>query len=499
MSGRFFFKNGFSAGAVAQAAAVLSVTPTHVRWVTTSGLTLDGVGFGLSVETPGLGGTFTSIVARDPQGNLVFDISGIMLTFSDAADGFTIAQLLGGNDVLEASSAPDAFDGGAGFDYVSYVHADGGVVVNFGNNTSGGAAAGDTYRNVEGILGSRFGDALTGDENANNLFGFSGDDAIFALGGTDFVKGEDGNDTLNGGSGDDTLDGGAGGDIIAGGAGFDYVSYVDSTTNVIVNLGNNQNGAGAAGDVISEVEGILGSRFGDALTGDENANNIFGNAGDDAIFTLGGADFVKGEDGNDTLNSGSGDDMLDGGAGADRLEGGDGFDYARYDNSAGRVLLDLIFSNGTGGEAQGDTVTSIEGVTATNASDGIWGSNVQNAIYLWAGNDYADGRGGDDFLFGGDGNDTLVGGSGADRLYGQAGNDVFVFGLGDLQPGVRDIIEDFSAGDRIVFQGLVPGTYGQGQFGSDVLLWVKLAGGGYGEVLLRHTTLAELQGDVFFV
>jgi Ca2+-binding RTX toxin-like protein len=258
MSGRFFFKNGFTVGAVAQAATVVSVTPTHVRWITTSGLTLDGVGIGLGVGASGLAGAFTAIVARDAQGDVLFEISGISLLFSDAADGFTIAQLVGGDDVLEASAAADAFDGGAGFDVVSYAHAAGTVIVNLAQNTSSGAAAGDTFRSIEGVFGSRFGDNITGDANGNRIFGDNGNDALFGQDGDDFVSGGAGSDAVIGGNGDDTLEGGGDADILSGGDGFDYASYLHSDLRVIVNLGDNRNGGGAAGDRLDGVEGLLG-------------------------------------------------------------------------------------------------------------------------------------------------------------------------------------------------------------------------------------------------
>ena len=62
-----------------------------------------------------------------------------------------------------------------------------------------------------------------------------------------------------------------------------------------------------------------------------------------------------------------GNDLLRGGAGADTLHGGDGGDTASYFFGASGVTVDLVFGTGTGGEAQGDTLIGIEGVTGSTA------------------------------------------------------------------------------------------------------------------------------------
>ena len=95
---------------------------------------------------------------------------------------------------------------------------------------------------------------------------------------------------------------GAGKDIIDGGAGSDTVDYSWSTAAVSVNLtAKTASGGYAANDVLSNVENITGSIYGDVLTGDANANRLLGGAG------------------NDTIDGGAGDDYLDGGAGTDTL------------------------------------------------------------------------------------------------------------------------------------------------------------------------------------
>ncbi len=295
---------------------------------------------------------------------------------------------------------------------------------------------------------------------------------------------------LSGGGGDDILAGGAGADTLDGGGGTDLVTYAGSAAVQVDLLFNNAIGGDAQGDRFSGVEHLLGTSQGDGLWGDNVANRLEGDNGGDWLDGRGGAD---------TLLGGFGDDNLMGGAGADSLDGGDGFDYARFDAATAGVQVDIQFSNGVGGDAQGDVFVSIEGISGSNLADGFWGNSGQNAFYGWSGNDYLDGRDGADWLFGGIGEDSLVGGRGADQLFGEGGSDVFLFTLTDLQAGVRDVVNDFADGaDLLRFHGLTPGTFGQGQFGADVLLWVALAGGGYGEVLVRNTTLAALADQIVF-
>ncbi len=105
-----------------------------------------------------------------------------------------------------------------------------------------------------------------------------------------------------------------------------------------------------------------------------------------------------------TAGGGTGDDTLIGGAGADTLDGGAGTDAADYSDSASAVTVNLQTGTGTGGDAQGDTLTNIENIV---------------------GSDYAD------TLTGDSGANTLTGGAGADALFGGDGSDLFVFGTGD--------------------------------------------------------------------
>ena len=325
------------------------------------------------------------------------------------------------NNPFKATLAANAFTGKAGEDWVSYADSDADVEITL---------AEDGIASAEGVGGFAAGDTLT---DINNLIG------------SDYV------DTLTGNSNDNTFRGGLGGDTLDGGDGADEVSYSNSANGVRVDLTiagaqpdfvtnsfgfAETQGGDAVGDIISNVENILGSNQGDWLTGDENANRLLGGAGNDRLE--GGADA-------DTLEGGEGDDTLVGGADGDTLEGGEGDDTASYEGSDAGVTITLgvnggISEAGTGGHAAGDTLTDIENLIGSGEGDTLTGNNLAN------------------ILRGGAGADTLEGGEGADILIGGEGDDTYLFGSGD---GTDTITDD---GGTIVF---LQGDAGDAYAGAD--------------------------------
>jgi Ca2+-binding RTX toxin-like protein len=144
----------------------------------------------------------------------------------------------------------------------------------------------------------------------------------------------------------------------------------------------------------------------------------------DTIYGYAGYDTLMGGRGDDYLHGGSEDDDLIGGAGADHLYGDDGYhDCAWYDSSPAGVSIDLIWGTGRGGDAESDTLESIEDVVGSNFGDGITGNNASNYLEGRDGNDTIRGNGGVDLIYGEDDNDTLIGGTGDDYLYGGSGVD----------------------------------------------------------------------------
>ena len=163
-----------------------------------------------------------------------------------------------------------------------------------------------------------------------------------------FASGGAGDDFLFGNGGNDILAGGIGADLIDGGTGIDSASYRASETAVSVNLRfGTGSGGEAQGDVLVDIERVLGGRFNDRLTGGADADTLDGGSGNDVIVGSSGANLLIGGGGNDTvlggadndrLVGGSGNDILAGGAGIDRLTGGDGADIL-----TGGAGIDLLF------------------------------------------------------------------------------------------------------------------------------------------------------------
>nr|WP_307104824.1 cadherin domain-containing protein [Sphingomonas sp. SORGH_AS_0950] len=135
-------------------------------------------------------------------------------------------------------------------------------------------------------------------------------------------------------------------------------------------------------DTLSGIENLTGTDYADTLTGDAGNNVLDGGLG------------------NDTLSGGAGDDVLIGGIGADRLDGGAGSDTASYAGSAAPVTVNLATGAVLGGDAQGDTLISMESVTGSVGNDTLTGDGNANVLT---------GGLGDDTIAGGDGNDTIYG------------------------------------------------------------------------------------------
>jgi Ca2+-binding RTX toxin-like protein len=430
----------------------------------------------------------------------------------------------GGNDWLNGGSGGDRLDGGDGFDYTSYANASSAVLADLVVWTLNiGEASGDTYANVEGILGSGFNDDLRGTGGVNWIYGGAGADIAYGRGGDDVLIGEagddtlwgnDGNDELYGGDGLDRLLGGAGADVLNGEGGFDFAHYDDASSGITVDLTFNPgNAGGAQGDRLFNVEGLVGSSFGDRLLGDGNTNWLYGvngndvidgRGGDDVLIAGNGDDFVIGGDGNDLmfgeigddiLIGGNGNDRMDGGAGNDTLTGGTGvdvlignlgFDYVAYEDASAGVTVDLVAWANNSGEAAGDSLIEVEGIIGSGFNDSLRGDAGANFLYGLNGADVIYGRGGDDVLIGGDGDDMLFGNQGDDAIYGGAGNDSIMFGAGDG----RDALFDFAAGAGDVIQ--LGGSLGVSSF--EQLQWRMTQVGGDTIISFDATTSLTIVG-----
>ncbi|WP_375459324.1 calcium-binding protein, partial [uncultured Enterovirga sp.] len=143
-----------------------------------------------------------------------------------------------------------------------------------------------------------------------------------------------------------------------------------------------------------------------------------------------GDDRVTGNGVANLLSGGRGDDVLQGLGGADILDGGQGSDTASYESSAAGVTLDLAVGTASGGDAQADTLVSIENLEGSALADRLTGDAQDNVLTGNAGNDTLAGSAGNDLLRGDAGADQLDGGDGDDDLAGGAGNDALAGGAG---------------------------------------------------------------------
>jgi Ca2+-binding RTX toxin-like protein len=236
-----------------------------------------------------------------------------------------------------------------------------------------------------------------------------------------------------------------------------------------------QNGAGQAGSESLDPNAAVMLANGTlTFTGVVGSGTIPGFA----LFGTGGDDQLTGGPGNDVLRGNDGNDILDGRGGADILDGGNGLDIALYSTSPSGVTIDLAAGTGHGGDAEGDTLTGIEGVRGSAFDDHLTGG---------AGNDTLLGGAGDDFLMSGergngettlsgvhftggeivplnmDGFDVLDGGPGNDILEGGA-HTTYVIHAGEgndtvfhLEAGATIVLDGFAFDTREAF--LARGTF----------------------------------------
>jgi Ca2+-binding RTX toxin-like protein len=254
-------------------------------------------------------------------------------------------------------------------------------------------------------------------------------------------------------------------------------------------------------------------------------------------LTLTGSASINGT-GNGTANTiigNIGNNILEGLAGADTIDGGTGTDTASYAASLESVSVSLATGLGSGGDAAGDVLISIERLTGSSFNDVLEGNSGTNVLAGGAGIDTVSyinaaaavtvnlsfttaqgtGGGGSDTLTGFENltgstfNDTLSGNgsanvlngiSGNDTLTGNAGNDTFVFGSSFGQ----DIISDFAAGagigDVIEFHDGIFADFSALQAAStQVGAHVQIAVDASNSILLKNVALGNLnQNDFLF-
>ena len=202
-----------------------------------------------------------------------------------------------------------------------------------------GTASADTIDAAHSAMGQEL-----PTDSADTIYGMAGNDYISSLGGDDYLDGGAGADHMLGGTGNDTYVVDNAGDVVdeTGGDGLDLVK-----ASVTFSLAD-------AVHAIGDIENLT-------LTGTANINAT-GNALDNVLI------------GN------SGNNVLIGGAGADTLDGGGGTDTASYASSPAGVNVSLATGTGSGGDAQGDTLSNIENLTGSNFDDTLEGNSFNNVL-----------------------------------------------------------------------------------------------------------------------
>ena len=259
----------------------------------------------------------------------------------------------------------------------------------------------------------------------------------------------------------------------------------------------------------------------------------------ETITGTSGADTLQGGTGVDILTGNAGDDTLIGGSGGDTLSGGNGTDTASYTGDTIGVTVDLGAGTATGGDAGGDSFSSIENVIGGSGNDTLAGSTASNLLSggagndvlmygadaVWSGNFVAHNAGSPGSAGSGDNvslqgriasTDVFDGGAGVDTLVLTSGNDVLFLDdgysahPGNLAAGGRIAgVEVINAGDGNDIVDLTSSQYAYGDVtidggtGNDVL-WASSGNdsliGGTGDDTLDHrqnSNLADCSSGIF--
>jgi Ca2+-binding RTX toxin-like protein len=413
------------------------------------------IAHGANIENA-VGGNGDDLIIGNDLGNDLYGGGGDDRLYGGAGNDLVWGEM--GDDMFAGGPGDDVIDGGGGIDTAAYWDAAGGVTVNLavaGLQDTGGDGI-DALTDVENLVGSAFGDLLSGDAGDNALTGGAGDD------------------DLSGGSGNDLLDGGTGNDYVDGGDGVDVVDYRAALAGVYgdmsTTLGQKTPGAGV--DSIFDIENFYGSAFDDAISGTAADNRMFLGTGDDFADGGAGNDLIYGGAGQDSLWGGAGDNFLWGGPGNDEfnsgftgtavMHGGNGDDT--YYVQPGDVVLEMENEGSDWVAADfaatlGDNVENLQLLGSGDATGA--GNSLANVVSGNSGNNVLSGLDGDDQLYGGPGDDILYGDSGNDELHGAAGNDVLWGGAGDdslyrstgtgtLRGGPGDDTYNVSSADQII-------------------------------------------------
>ncbi len=324
-------------------------------------------------------------------------------------------------------------------------------------------ATGATPIDYEAVPGGTLNVTVT----ATDIHGATSAPQVLTIGVMDqpleMFMGTPGPDVLTGGAGNDDFFPGFGADTIDGGGGYDRVWYGDTYDPMTIYLDGRPGVGGTAdGDVLSNIERVEGGGGNDSIVGNDQANFIHGNPGDDTLVGAGGNDTFEGSYGNDVIDGGSGTDIAQvwtsgaapvsvapnasGGWTANKQVPGPGgtslIDETQVLSNVEVVLATqngtdtykLLVGNGgfaTAADAQAwaaaNNVVTYEILTASTGPTPITGTPGNDTLTGTSGNDTILGLGADDSLMGGSGDDAITGGAGNDTIDGGDGIDTAVY------------------------------------------------------------------------
>ena len=365
-----------------------------------------------------------------------------------------------GNDDLHGGTGADTMTGGLGNDNYDVDDA-GDLVIELAGGGSDLVFTSINYAlpsNVERLAvydpSSTLGLTLTGNALDNEIIGGNGNDTLIGGGGRDFMRGGAGDDTYIVDSLDDvaaeTSTGGYDTVLFAGATSSTFHSSYDySLTRFIspfpsIVLPDQSNGIehlGVFDQSSTNAVSLRGSIYDDLVTGNNGANLLEGQAGNDTLIGYGGDDvYFIGEAGDVVIE--------DANAGYDTVFIGRNT-QDRYNTPVPTITRYTL----------GDNVERLV-ATGYDAKTGLTltGNALDNEILDNAGNSLIDG------------------GAGSDKLTGNGGNDAFVFSTA-LGANNVDQIADFAVGgDRIwlddaIFAGLALGTLSDSQFQRGTTNW----------------------------
>jgi trimeric autotransporter adhesin len=456
------------------------------------GADLQGYGNGLANTLYGNSGN--NILNGDAGADGMFGGAGNDVYFVDNGGDAAIENANEGNDTvystanfrLSANVENLILQGSA--DLQGYGNGQGNTLIgNSGNNLLDGDAGGDTMVGGAGndvYYVDNGGDQVMENANAGNdtvyasiHYRLTADMENLVLQGSADLQGYGNSlaNTLVGNAGSNILDGGAGADTMIGGAGNDAY-FVDNASDVVIenaNAGTDTVYASAHFRLSANVENLIlqggadlqgygnnlantlyGNAGNNLLDGDAGADTMVGGAGNDVYFVDNGGDQVvenanagidtvyasisyalaanienltltgtsnidgTGSSDNNTITGNSGNNTLDGSAGADTMSGGAGNDAYFVDNAG-----DAVVENANGGT---DTVNAsishalaanVENLTLTGTSNiNGTGNALANTITGNADNNVLDGAVGADTMIGGTGNDAYLIDNGGDAV-----------------------------------------------------------------------------------